>query len=68
MKSISGKELAQALERHGWKLKRVNDSHYIYAREGSVLRLSVPIHGSQPLKRGLLLHLLKQADLLEIEI
>ncbi|MEW6236209.1 MAG: type II toxin-antitoxin system HicA family toxin [Candidatus Omnitrophota bacterium] len=65
MKCISGKELAQALERHGWRLLRIHGSHYIYGREGSDIRLSVPIHANRPLKRGLLLHLLKQAGITE---
>ena len=63
MKSVSGKELARTLERHGWLLLRVNGSHHIYGKAGSIVRLSVPIHGNQPLKTGLLRHLLKMADL-----
>ena len=65
MKSVSGKELARVLERHGWQLLRVNGSHHIYGKPGSIVRLSVPIHGSQPLKTGLLRHLLKMAELSE---
>ncbi|HEV2488218.1 MAG TPA: type II toxin-antitoxin system HicA family toxin [Candidatus Acidoferrales bacterium] len=63
MKAVSGKDLAKVLEHHGWKLLRVHGSHHIYGKEGSVVRLSVPIHGNQPLKIGLLKHLLKLADL-----
>ena len=40
----------------------------IYGRPGSVVRLSVPIHGNQPLKVGLLRHLLKMAELTESDI
>ena len=65
MKSISGKELAKILETHGWKLLRIHGSHHIYGKPGSVVRISVPIHGNKPLKRGLLIHLLKMADLSE---
>ncbi|MCX7044831.1 MAG: type II toxin-antitoxin system HicA family toxin [Candidatus Sumerlaeota bacterium] len=68
MKSVSGKELAKALERHGWRLRRIHGSHHIYAREGSIIRLSVPIHANHPLKRGLLLHLLKLAELNEDDL
>ena len=32
------------MERHGWKLLRINGSHHIYGREGSPVHLSVPIH------------------------
>jgi predicted RNA binding protein YcfA (HicA-like mRNA interferase family) len=68
MKSVSGKVLVSALERHGWKLLRVNGSHHIYGKEGSIVRLSVPIHGNHPLKVGLLKHLLKLAGLSENDL
>ena len=68
MKSVSGKALAAVLERQGWKLLRVHGSHHIYGKEGSIARLSVPIHGNQPLKIGLLRHLLKLASISESEI
>lgn len=65
MKQVSGKDLARLLERRGWQLLRVNGSHHIYGRPGSIVRLSVPIHGNRPLKIGLLRHLLKQAGLMD---
>jgi predicted RNA binding protein YcfA (HicA-like mRNA interferase family) len=65
MKTVSGKEFAKALERHGWKLMRIHGSHHIYGKDGSDVRLSVPIHGQQALKRGLLKHLMKLAGLTE---
>jgi hypothetical protein len=37
-------------------------SHHIYGKPGSVVRLSIPIHGNRPLKIGLLRHLAKLAD------
>ncbi len=40
----------------------------IYGKLGSVVRLSVPIHGSKPLKIGLLKHLLKMAGLGESDL
>ena len=68
MKAISGKELARLVERHAWELLRVHGSHHIYGKSGSVVRLSIPIHGNKPLKTGLLKHLLKMANLPEKEI
>jgi len=68
MKSLSGKELTRVLERHGWRLLRTQGSHHIYGKEGSIVRLSVPIHGNQPLKTGLLNHLLKMAGLEEEDL
>lgn len=63
MKPISGKDFAKLLERKGWELRRVNGSHHIYAKGGSVDRISVPIHGNTPLKTGLLRHLMKVAGI-----
>jgi predicted RNA binding protein YcfA (HicA-like mRNA interferase family) len=68
MKAMSGKELARVLERHGWSLLRVNGSHHIYGKPDSIVRLSVPIHGNQPLKTGLARHLLKMAGLTEADL
>ncbi len=63
MKAVSGKAFAGIIERHGWKLLRVHGSHHIYGKSGSVVRLSIPIHGNKPLKAGLLNHLMKLAGL-----
>jgi predicted RNA binding protein YcfA (HicA-like mRNA interferase family) len=68
MKVLSGKKVAKLLERRGWDLLRVQGSHHIYGKPGSIVRLSVPIHGNQPLKTGLLKHLLKLAEIPEDEI
>ncbi|MCC8939528.1 type II toxin-antitoxin system HicA family toxin [Bradyrhizobium ivorense] len=63
MKSCSGREFARIIERHGWTLLRVSGSHHIYGKPGSIVRLSVPIHGNKPLKTGLLRHLAKLAEI-----
>jgi predicted RNA binding protein YcfA (HicA-like mRNA interferase family) len=63
MKSVSGRDFARIIERRGWTLLRVSGSHHIYGKSGSIVRLSVPIHGSKPLKNGLLRHLAKLAEL-----
>jgi predicted RNA binding protein YcfA (HicA-like mRNA interferase family) len=54
MKSVSGRDFARVLERDGWNLLRISGSHHVYGKSGSVVRLSVPIHGNKPLKTGLL--------------
>ena len=61
-------QLAKALERHSWTLLRVQGSHHIYGKAGSEVRLSIPIHGNQALKTGLLRHLLKMAGLTEDDL
>ena len=68
MKPVSGKALKRVLERHGWVLRRIHGSHHIYGKDGSVVRLSVPVHGNKPLKAGLLAHFLKQAGLGEDDL
>ena len=68
MKSVSGKDLARLVEKHGWQLLRVHGSHHIYGKPGSIVRLSIPIHGNKPLKAGLLRHLLKMAGLQETDL
>jgi predicted RNA binding protein YcfA (HicA-like mRNA interferase family) len=68
MKSVSGRELARLVERHGWRLLRITGSHHIYGRPGSIVRLSIPIHGNKALKTGLLRHLLKMAEIDESEL
>jgi len=68
MKTLTGKELCKLLVGEGWSLLRINGSHHIYGRAGSRVRLSVPVHGSQALKIGLLRHLLKQAGISEDDL
>lgn len=68
MKAISGKEFAKALERHGWVLLRIQSSHHIYGKQGSNVRLSIPIHGNQTMKTGLLKHMMKLAELSEVDV
>lgn len=63
MKAMSGRDFARLVERRGWTLLRVAGSHHIYGKPGSVVRLSIPIHGNRSLKLGLLLHLAKLAEI-----
>lgn len=68
MKSVLGREFVQTIERKGWVLLRIHGSHHVYGKEGSDMRLSVPVHGDRPLKIGLLHHLMKLAGLSEEDI
>jgi predicted RNA binding protein YcfA (HicA-like mRNA interferase family) len=63
MKTVSGKQFAKLLENDGWRLLRVNGSHHIYGKPGVDARISVPIHGNETLKQGLVRHLAKLAGL-----
>ena len=68
MKAVSGKRLCRLLEMKGWNLTRIRGSHHIYARSGSVVRISVPVHGDASLKRGLQRHLMKLGGVDESEL
>lgn len=68
MKSISGKQFARILESRGWSLIRVNGSHHIYMKPGETTRVSLPIHGNEDLKIGLLRHFMKVAGIAESEL
>jgi predicted RNA binding protein YcfA (HicA-like mRNA interferase family) len=66
MKAISGKKLAEILLRKGWRLIRVKGSHHRFQKDG--ISISIPIHGNQVLKIGLLKSLIKQATLTEADL
>ncbi|AUC62408.1 toxin-antitoxin system toxin component [Cyanobacterium sp. HL-69] len=66
MKSISGKKLAKILEKKGWRLVRVKGSHYRYQKDNQ--SISIPIHGNQDLKIGLLKTVMKQANLTDSDL
>ena len=68
MRPISGREFARLVKRRGWQLLRVSGSHHIYGKIGAIVRLSIPVHGSRPLKRGLLRHLAKMAEIPDEEL
>ena len=68
MKAITGKRLCQLLEEKKWTLKRIHGSHHIYAKAGSIVRISVPVHGNRPLKAGLQKHLMKISGIDETEL
>jgi predicted RNA binding protein YcfA (HicA-like mRNA interferase family) len=63
VRPISGKQFAKLLEQDGWQLLRINGSHHIYGKAGNDARLSIPIHGNQPLKLALARHLAKLAGI-----
>jgi predicted RNA binding protein YcfA (HicA-like mRNA interferase family) len=68
VKSVSGRDFSRIVERRGWTLLRISGSHHIYGKSGSIVRLSIPIHGNKPLKTGLLRHLAKLAEISDEDI
>ena len=59
--AVSGRAFAKLVEKRGWQLLRINGSHHIYGKDGSVVRLTISIHGNTALKIGLPRHLMKLA-------
>lgn len=68
MKSVSGKQFCKLLVSRGWQLKRINGSHFIYAKTGVPVRISVPVHGDKSLKQGLQRHLMKLTGIDESDL
>ncbi len=68
MKSVSGKKFCKILESKGWQCHRISGSHHIYAKIGSTVRISVPVHGNSSLKIGLQRHLMDVAGMDESEL
>jgi len=68
LKSISGKDFTKLLEKYGWELVRVKGSHHVYMKADNPARISVPVHGNQDLKFGLLKHFMKVARISEYEL
>ncbi len=68
MKTVSGKSFCKILEKKGWELARINGSHHIYTKKGTVYRISVPVHKNDSLKIGLLKSLMKIAEIKDDEL
>lgn len=58
---MTGRELIKLLEENGWVLDRVRGSHHIMIKDDKTL--SVPVHGSKDLGKGLLNRLLKDGEI-----
>jgi predicted RNA binding protein YcfA (HicA-like mRNA interferase family) len=67
VKARSGRQFCRLLERNGWSLLRIHGSHHVYGKTGQRARISVPVHGNAPLKRGLQRRLMQLAEIGESE-
>jgi len=56
---MNGKQIIKKLELLGWKLDRINGSHHVMVKEG-MRSVSVPVHGSKNLDKGMISALQKQ--------
>jgi predicted RNA binding protein YcfA (HicA-like mRNA interferase family) len=68
LKSVSGKTFAKLIEKRGWRLVRINGSHHVYMKTGNPSRISIPVHGNEDLKTGLLKHFMKMVGMVEDEL
>jgi predicted RNA binding protein YcfA (HicA-like mRNA interferase family) len=68
VKQVSGPELAKAIEKRGWELKRIRGSHHVFGKSGHRERIVIPIHGNRPLKTGLLRAQMKIAGIEESDL
>lgn len=51
---ISGKETIGAFLKDGWHVANQEGSHITLKKDGKSCNLSIPVHGNQDVKRGLL--------------
>jgi predicted RNA binding protein YcfA (HicA-like mRNA interferase family) len=58
---MSGKQLIKLLQEKGWQVDRTEGSHHILIK--GTKTLSVPVHGSNDIGKGLLHALMKQGGL-----
>lgn len=59
----SGDKHVAAFKRAGWAVNHIEGSHYIMAKEGSDVHLSIPVHKGKDMGIGLLKKLIEKAKL-----
>jgi predicted RNA binding protein YcfA (HicA-like mRNA interferase family) len=61
--AVTGRQVIGALEREGWRVKRIKGSHHFMTHPDLRDAVPVPVHGSKTLGAGLLLNILKTAGI-----
>lgn len=61
--SLSARKFIKALKKRSFILHRVTGSHHIFIRKSDQRTVSVPVHAGYDLGRGLMLSLLKDANI-----
>ena len=61
--TLTAKQVVSAFQKVGFVIERKKGSHQILKKRGHKYHLSVPDHQQQPLKRGLLRRLIRDAGL-----
>ncbi len=60
---LSGREVIEVFKRDGWMVDRIEGSHHILVKAGHEATLSVPVHGRQEIRLGLLKRLIRDAGM-----
>ena len=58
---MNGKDLLKLAKKNGWDEIRIEGSHHIMWKNGK--EISIPVHGSKSVKKGLLNQILKDMEL-----
>jgi predicted RNA binding protein YcfA (HicA-like mRNA interferase family) len=67
LRQVSGKELISALKKAGFEVIRSKGSHHrLKHSDGRVT--TIPVHGNEPLGKGLLLKILNDCELTREEL
>lgn len=61
--TVTGAEAVRAFQRLGFYVNRIVGSHHQMKRDGFRFILTVPVHGSKPLKPGTLRKLIRAAGI-----
>ena len=61
--AVTGREAIQAFASVGFVEHHIKGSHHILKRPGHRFLLTVPVHGNDPLKKGTLRRLIRDAGL-----
>ncbi|MDR0817022.1 MAG: type II toxin-antitoxin system HicA family toxin, partial [Clostridiales Family XIII bacterium] len=59
---MTGKELIKLLQRNGWEIVRIRGSHHTLCNDDGK-HITVPVHGNDDIKTGLLHRILSDAGL-----
>lgn len=64
---ITASEAIKAFSKVGFNSEHTRGSHHIMRNSNNRLKLSIPLHGSKPLGKGMLLSLIRDARLTKKE-
>ena len=57
---MTGSEMVKLFKKHGWRIDRINGSHYVLKKNGKVE--VIPVHSGKELAKGLEIKLKKDLE------